>query len=210
MQVTFPHTVAAVGLVEPSSENIAISTPVPGLVMAVHVKVGDRVPRGAPLFALDDRDLRAELTLRQSTLEVARARLARLEHAPRSEELPPAQAKVREAEAALADAHNNQRLMERIPDKRAIREEELLQRREATNMAAARLEAAKASLALAALIVVFYEPLLRDFAYWYASGAQGAFATALPYHLVGEGAIKGVLGGIGHGFTATVQWLAGT
>ena len=55
---------------------------------------------------------------------------------------------MREAEAALADAHNNQRLMERIPDKRAIREEELLQRREATNIAAARLEAAKASLAL--------------------------------------------------------------
>jgi len=147
-QVTFPHTVAAVGLVEPRSENIAISTPVPGLVMAVHVKAGDRVPRGAPLFALDDRDLRAELALRKSTLEVARARLARLEHAPRPEELPPAQAKVREAEAALTDAHNNQRLMESIPDKRAVREEELLQRREATNIAAARLEAAKAALAL--------------------------------------------------------------
>jgi HlyD family secretion protein len=147
-QVTFPHTVAAVGLVEPSSENIAISTPVPGLVMAVHVKVGDRVPRGAPLFALDDRDLRAELTLRKRNLEVARARLARLEHAPRPEELPPAQAKVRAAEAALADAQNNQRLMESIPDKRAVREEELLQRREATNMAAARLQEAKASLAL--------------------------------------------------------------
>jgi len=71
--VTFPHTVAAVGLVEPRSENIAISTPVPGLVMAVHVKVGDRVPRGAPLFSLDDRDLRAELALRKSNLEVARA-----------------------------------------------------------------------------------------------------------------------------------------
>ena len=147
-QVTFTHTVAAVGLVEPSSENIAISTAVPGLVMTVHVKVGDHVPRGAPLFALDDRDLRAELALRKSTLEVARARLARLEHAPRPEELPPAQAKVREAEAALTDAHNNQRLMERIPDKRAVREEELLQRREATNMAAARLEAATAALAL--------------------------------------------------------------
>ena len=74
-QVTFTNTVAAVGLVEPSSENIAISTPVPGLVMAVHVKVGDHVPRGAPLFALDDRDLRAELALRQSNLAVARARL---------------------------------------------------------------------------------------------------------------------------------------
>jgi len=147
-QVTFTNTVAAVGLVEPSSENIAISTPVPGLVIAVHVKVGDRVPRGAPLFALDDRDLRAELALRKSNLEVARARLARLEHAPRPEELPPAQAKVREAEAALADAHNQQRLIESVTDKRAIREEDLLRRRDATNIAAARLEEAKAALVL--------------------------------------------------------------
>ena len=53
---------------------------------------------------------------------------------------------MRAAEAALADAQNNQRLMERIPDKRACREE-LLQRREATNMAGM-LEEAKASLAL--------------------------------------------------------------
>src|SRR5215467_3625395 len=147
-QVTFPHTVAAVGLVEPRSENIAISTPVPGLVMAVHVKVGDHVPRGAPLFSLDDRDLRAELAMRQSTLAVVRARLARLEHAPRAEELPPAQAKVREAEAALADAYTQQRLMENVTDKRAILQEELLRRREATNIAAARLEAATAALAL--------------------------------------------------------------
>ncbi len=103
---------------------------------------------GTPLFSLDDRDLRAELALRKSYLEIARARLARLEHAPRPEELPPAQAKVREAEAALADAHNQQRLIESVTDKRAIREEDLLRRREATNSAAARLEAAKASLAL--------------------------------------------------------------
>ena len=31
---TFANTVAAVGLVEPSSENIAVSTPVSGLVVA--------------------------------------------------------------------------------------------------------------------------------------------------------------------------------
>src|SRR5262249_59159795 len=93
-------------------------------------------------------DLRAELAPRKSPRDAPRARRQRWEQAPRPEELPPAQAKVREAEAALTDAHNNQRLMESIPDKRAVREEELLQRREATNMAAARLEAAKAALAL--------------------------------------------------------------
>jgi HlyD family secretion protein len=146
--VTFTHTVAAVGLVEPSSENIAVSTPMPGLVITVHVKVGDRVRRGAPLFSLDDRDLRAEVALRKSNLAVVRARLARLEQAPRPEEIPQAKPKVGEAEAALADAQNQQRLMESVTDKRAIREEDLLQCREATNIAAARLEEAKASLTL--------------------------------------------------------------
>src|SRR5262245_46652999 len=85
---TFANTVAGVGLVEPSSENIAVSTPVSGLVIAVQVKAGDRVQRGAPLFSLDDRDLKAELALRKTSLEVARSRLARLEHAPRPEEIP--------------------------------------------------------------------------------------------------------------------------
>src|SRR5262245_24119449 len=146
--VAFADTVAAVGLIEPSSENIAVSTSVPGLVVAVHVKAGDRVQRGAPLFSLDDRDLGAELALRKTSLEVARSRLARLEHAPRPEEIPQAEAKVREAEAALSDAQNQQRLIESVVDKRAIREEDVLRRREAAKGALARLDEARAALAL--------------------------------------------------------------
>lgn len=145
---TFAHTVAAVGLVEPSSENIAVSTPVSGLVMAVYVRAGDRVRQSAPLFSLDDRDLRAELALRTSSLEVARRRLERLEHAPRPEEIPQAEAKVREAEAVLSDAQNQLRLIESVVDKRAIREEDVLRRREAAKGASARLDEAKAALAL--------------------------------------------------------------
>ena len=79
--VPYSNTVAAVGLIEPSSENISISTAVSGLVTAVHVKVGNQVRSGAPLFSLDDRDLRAELIVRQSSLDVARMRLTRLEGA---------------------------------------------------------------------------------------------------------------------------------
>src|SRR5437899_1138385 len=43
--VAFANAVAAVGLVEASSENIGVSTPVSGLVVAVYVKAGDRVKR---------------------------------------------------------------------------------------------------------------------------------------------------------------------
>ncbi|MCI0389831.1 MAG: efflux RND transporter periplasmic adaptor subunit [Acidobacteria bacterium] len=144
----FQHTVGAVGLVEASSENIAISTPVPGLAMGVYVKAGDRVKAGQRLFSLDDRDLLAELGVRRTALEVARQKLAKLEQAPRMEEIPPAEARVREAETALADAAVQQRLIESVTDKRAIREEDLQRRRLAAKAAAARLEEARASLAL--------------------------------------------------------------
>ena len=144
----YQHTVGAVGLVEPNSENISISTAVSGLVVKVYVKAGDRVRAGQNLFSLDDRDLQAELITREAALEAARERLTRLESSPRPEEIPPAEARVREAEAALADATVQQKLIESVSDRRAIREEDLQRRRQATNAAAAKLDEAKAALAL--------------------------------------------------------------
>jgi multidrug resistance efflux pump len=144
----FQYTVSAVGLVEASTENIAINTTVSGLVMRVYVKAGDHVKVGQPLFSLDDRDLRAEVSARQAALEVARSRVARLEQSPRPEEIPPAQARVREAEAALADAVVQQKLIESVTDRRAVREEDVQRRRVAVKSAEARLEEAKAALAL--------------------------------------------------------------
>jgi len=144
----FQHAVGAVGLVEASSENISISTAVSGLVVKVYVKAGDRVKSGQYLFSLDDRDLKAELITRQATLDAARDRLAKLEQSPRPEEIPPAEARVRGAEAALADATVQQKLIESVSDRRAIREEDLQRRRQATKAAEAKLDEAKAALAL--------------------------------------------------------------
>lgn len=144
----FSQQVGAVGLVEASSENIAVSVPVPGLVTEVFVKAGDRVRKGQPLFQLDDRDLRAELALRQSSVELARAKLNRLEQAPRPEEIPPAQARVEEARAQLADAETLLRMIESVKDRRAIREEDVQRRRRAVDAARARLGQTEASLRL--------------------------------------------------------------
>ena len=144
----FRQTVSAVGLVEASTENISINTTVSGLVMRVYVKAGDYVKGGQPLFSLDDRDLRAEVSSRRSALEVARSRVARLEQSPRPEEIPSAEARVREAEAALADAVVQQKLIESVTDRRAVREEDVQRRRVAVRAAEARLDEAKAALAL--------------------------------------------------------------
>jgi multidrug resistance efflux pump len=144
----FSAKVGAVGLVEASSENIAISLPVPGLVTHVYVQAGDCVQQGQKLFSLDDRDLQAELALRRTGLEVSQAKLDKLLRMPRPEEIPPAEAKVRENEELLADANVQVRLIESVTDKRAIREEDLQRRRLAARAAEARLAEAKAELAL--------------------------------------------------------------
>jgi multidrug resistance efflux pump len=143
----YANQVGAVGLAEAESENIAISLPVPGLVTRVDVKAGDRVRRGARLFSLDDRDLRAELALRQSSLALAETRLEKLAMSPRPEDLPPMEAKVREAEQLYADAALQLSLIESVRDKRAIRDEDLQRRRLAVKAAEARVDQAKAELA---------------------------------------------------------------
>ena len=144
----FASKVGAVGLVEAASENIAISLPVSGLVTGVFVQAGDSVKKGQRLFTLDDRDLRAELSLRQTALSVAQARLEKLRSLPRPEEIPPAEAKVREARQIVADAQVQFRLMDGVKDRRAIREEDLERRRLAVGAAQARLEQAEADLKL--------------------------------------------------------------
>lgn len=144
----YASQVGAVGLVEAESENIAISLPVPGLVTRVDVKAGEHVRKGTRLFSLDDRDLQAELALRQSSLALAESKLEKLAMAPRPEDLPPAEAKVREAEQLYQDAAVQFRLIDSVRDKRAIRDEDLQRRRLAMQAAEARLEEAKANLAL--------------------------------------------------------------
>ena len=74
---------AGAGIVEPETENISIGSPLPGVVVEVNVKVGQKVKAGDPLFRLDDRQLKAELAIRKATLADAKAELERLDaHAP--------------------------------------------------------------------------------------------------------------------------------
>jgi multidrug resistance efflux pump len=102
-QSPFGRQVAGAGIVEPETENIAVGTHVPGVVKAVHVRVDDRVLAGAPLFDLDDRQIAAELLVRQAARDNAAAQVSKLEALPRREELPPLEARVAEAKANLDD-----------------------------------------------------------------------------------------------------------
>jgi multidrug resistance efflux pump len=95
----FENTVAGAGIVEPQTENIAVGSPVAGVVVQVTARVGQQVSAGDPLFRLDDRQLSAELAIRKSMLAAATAELERLKSMPRKEELPQAEARIREAQA---------------------------------------------------------------------------------------------------------------
>ncbi len=117
--------IAGAGIVEPKSQNIAIGTPLSGIVKTVAVKVGDKVKTGTPLFYLDDRDTRAELAVKLADLAKAKA-------------------DVSIGQASLADTKSLDALAKAITDRRAISSEELLKRHNALQINAAKLEGAKA------------------------------------------------------------------
>ena len=81
----FESYIAGSGIVEASSGNIAIGTPVSGIVTDIFVKVGDSVEAGAPLFKIDDRSPQAQLVTANARVNEAAASLLmprhRLEHA---------------------------------------------------------------------------------------------------------------------------------
>ncbi len=121
----FKSFIAGSGIVEPKSQNIAIGTPLPGIVKTVAVKVGDKIKAGAPLFYLDDRDTRAELAVKLADLAKARAGIG-------------------EANASVKDTRSLSDLAEAVTDRRAISSEELLRRRNALQINSAKLDSAKA------------------------------------------------------------------
>jgi multidrug efflux pump subunit AcrA (membrane-fusion protein) len=123
----FKETVAASGLIEASTENIWVGTPLAGVVTRVFVTAGQHVGGGDPLFELDTRQLRAELAVRQQAVLVARAR-------------------ARVVEARIADLQRQLDFAEQVKDRRAISAEELTRRRSAVETASAELEEVRSEI----------------------------------------------------------------
>jgi RND family efflux transporter MFP subunit len=91
------------GMVEAKTENVAIGTPVSGIVTAIYVKWGDQVQTGDPLFKIDSSDLQTQVL--------------------------PALARVKEAEANLAKVKNRLRVGERLSPGVSISVEDMDNRR---------------------------------------------------------------------------------
>ena len=127
-QKPFVHAVAATGILEALSENVAIGVPLPGLVTDVYVKVNDPVKKGQPLLNLDDRDLLAEQLSTRAQQEISRAQIA-------------------VGEAQLAKLEGQLARLTAVSDSRAVSREDLENRKQDVQVSQAQLAAAKAQLA---------------------------------------------------------------
>ncbi len=116
----YEHRVAGIGIVEPESESISIGTHLPGIVTEVAVKVGDKVKQGDRLFAIDDRDAKAQLQLAEAQLDAAKVQ--------------------------AADAHHQLSLYESVVDKRAISDDDISRRKFAADLADRRIAEAEAGI----------------------------------------------------------------
>jgi len=126
----FPDAVAATGILEALSENVAIGVPLPGLVTEVSVKVNDRVKKDQPLMKLDDRDLLAEQLSNKAQQEISRAQIA-------------------VSEAQLAKLEAQLQRLNAVTDTRAVSQDDLDNRRQDVAVSRAQLAAAKAQLVAA-------------------------------------------------------------
>ncbi len=125
-----PNTIGARGMVESADENIRVASPLPGIVAAVPVKVGERVQAGDLLLQIDDRDTRALLEALQSMLAVQ-------------------EAKLKVAEVALADRSDQIQRVELLRRERVTSEDEVQRARFAVQSAQAALQQAQADVSSA-------------------------------------------------------------
>jgi multidrug efflux pump subunit AcrA (membrane-fusion protein) len=116
-EAPFSSYIFGPGIVEASTENIAVGTPVSGIVTAIYVRWGERVTVGAALFKVDTRSLDAQLLPANANVKEVEAQLLS------------AEAQVEEAQETLAKADNVLKAGERLAPGVSISVEDLANRR---------------------------------------------------------------------------------
>ncbi len=126
----YQQAVAATGILEALSENVAIGVPQPGLVTEVFVKVNDSVKKGSPLFKLDERDLISQQLTTKAQIGIAKAQ-------------------IEVSQAQLAKVESQLARLETVKDARAVSQDDLDNRSQDVTIARAQVDAANAQLASA-------------------------------------------------------------
>lgn len=103
MPVPAPRTrIAALGRVEPHSEEVQVAAAMTGRLASVAVDEGDPVRQGDVVAVLENADHEARVRAAEASLAVARANLDWVHNGARPAERAEAAAQVREAQAVLA------------------------------------------------------------------------------------------------------------
>lgn len=152
-EVNFPHPLApfksyisGLGIVEASSNNIAIGAPINRLIEKILVHVGQEIRKGEVLFTLENQDLQVELAARKIDYEITKAKLQKMEELPRSEDIAAAEAAFKSAQVELDHAQNQYEMVRALQDSRALSQQEINRRRFNFEQAQARTQEALANL----------------------------------------------------------------
>lgn len=140
----YPTYIAANGIVEASTGNINIGTPVNRIVHEVAVSEGQKVKKGDVLLRLEDRDLAGELLIQLVAYESALAQLNKLQALPREEDLVAAEANYKISQVELEQAKNLYEMVQGLRDNRALSLEAINQRLSNYQQAEAKSDQAKA------------------------------------------------------------------
>lgn len=140
----FRHYISAIGIVEASSGNINIGSPLNRIVENVEVKVGEKIKTGQVLFRLESRDLMAELHAKTIAYENAVANLQKLEALPRREDVIAQAALLKNAEIARSQAKSQYERVVGLQNSGSMSEEAVMQRQFAYQEAEAKYQKAEA------------------------------------------------------------------
>ncbi|MBS0190172.1 MAG: efflux RND transporter periplasmic adaptor subunit [Phycisphaerales bacterium] len=143
----FTKGVAALGIVEPAGRAVEIAAPEPGLVVEVLVGVGDKVRTDQPLMRLDARSIDSQILRAQGELRAREAEIDRWHALPRAEDVPPLEAGLERAKAALKDAQDKRQRTTDAVKSGAMSARDVAAAEAAVEMAIAEVASADASLA---------------------------------------------------------------
>jgi len=150
----FGRAVSGAGVVEPTSESIAVSPAIGGIIVDVFAVWGQNVKAGQPLYQIDARPInaqiaqaKAEIAIRQASVAQAKASLDRLQAGNREEDKRIAAARVDVARTQVEEANDQWARLKPLLESRVSTEDEASRRRFALKQAEANKVLAQAELA---------------------------------------------------------------